>query len=101
MKIEIDTNNISNNEIRALMSILNGIIDIEAPKDRVRVSHCDLRVRTINILRDMGMIYIDELVGVYPNTFLKQRNAGKRSLDDITTLLESHGLSWKTNKEYD
>jgi len=59
----------------------------------MNVKELELTVRSANCLTAANIEKIGELVGKSESEMLKYRNFGKKSLDEITALLETYGLS--------
>jgi DNA-directed RNA polymerase subunit alpha len=75
----------------AMFSFLNKKpIDTTLP-----ITILDLTVRTINVLRASDINTIAELISLTVNQILQMPNTGRRTIDDITSVLQSHNLSLK------
>lgn len=53
----------------------------------------DLTIRTKNVLRASDINTVAELISLSVNQILQMPNAGRRAIDDITSVLQSHNLS--------
>ena len=55
----------------------------------------DLTIRTKNVLRASDINTVAELVSLTINQIMKMPNSGRRTIEDITSVLQSHNLSLK------
>jgi DNA-directed RNA polymerase subunit alpha len=61
---------------------------------KTRVDELELSVRSSNCLRAANIQTLGELVGKTESEMLKYRNFGRKSLNELTTILEELGLSF-------
>jgi DNA-directed RNA polymerase subunit alpha len=61
---------------------------------KTRVDELELSVRSSNCLRAANIQTLEELVSKTESEMLKYRNFGRKSLNEINTLLEEMGLSF-------
>lgn len=57
-----------------------------------------LSVRSINVLRGMGIHTIEQLARASRENILRQTNCGKKTIEEIDKLLSSYGLWYNTEK---
>ena len=65
---------------------------IEARMEHIPLEDTGLSVRPYNCLRRYGVSFLDQLDGMQMSQFLKIRNLGKKSLEEILKVMESYGL---------
>lgn len=53
----------------------------------------DLTIRTKNVLRASDINTVAELISLSVNQIMRIPNSGRRTIDDITSVLQSHNLS--------
>ena len=68
-------------------------IDLTLP-----ITVLDLTIRTKNVLRASDINTVAELVSLTINQIMKMPNSGRRTIEDITSVLQSHNLSLKENR---
>jgi len=61
---------------------------------KTRVDELELSVRSSNCLRAANIQNLGELVSKTESEMLKYRNFGRKSLNELTSILEELGLSW-------
>jgi DNA-directed RNA polymerase subunit alpha len=61
---------------------------------KTRVDELELSVRSSNCLRAANIQTLGELVSKTESEMLKYRNFGRKSLNELTTILEDLGLSF-------
>ena len=64
-----------------------------------RIDELELSVRASNCLKSANITYLGELVQKTENDMLRTKNFGRKSLDEIKTLINSMGLSFGSHIE--
>lgn len=59
-----------------------------------RLIDCNLSVRTLNICKSGDLETVRDIARLKKTDWLRFRNGGKRSLGELTDLLDSFGLTW-------
>lgn len=59
-----------------------------------RLVDCNLSVRTLNICKSGDLETVRDIARLKKTDWLRFRNGGKRSLGELTDLLDSFGLTW-------
>jgi DNA-directed RNA polymerase subunit alpha len=65
-----------------------------AEKLRTPIDNLDLTVRSVNSLKNSNIRTLGDLVRQTENQILQVKNFGKKSLQEIATLLEKEGLNF-------
>lgn len=83
-------------EIQSIKSILLHKPNYESDEFlNKRIEETDLSVRAIRSLRGAELSFVYEIINYSKNDLIKFRNMGKKSLDEIDSILTLHGLSLK------
>lgn len=61
---------------------------------RTRVDELDLSIRTKNIMKANNLNTVADICRLHKYDWLRFRNGGKRTLDEIECFLQSNGLEW-------
>lgn len=64
-------------------------------KTKIHIDDCSLTVRLENLLRHLGIYYLNDLEEITAHELLKYRSVGRRTLLDIRKMLASYGLRLK------
>ena len=62
---------------------------------KIRIADLPLSFRALNVLKAADCETLEDIAKFSKRDFLKLRNAGKRSMGEITDLLSSYGLPWE------
>lgn len=59
---------------------------------KIHIVDSDLTIRLYNILKSHGIQYLNELCTMTPHDFMKWRNFGKKTFDEVERVLIEHNL---------
>ena len=76
-------------EMMQLSAISNPALDI-----KIEDCKAELSIRAVNVCRMAGIRTLRDLTLMHKTDFLKYRNSGKKSLEQLDDLLTKHGLTW-------
>ncbi len=68
--------------------------------DRVKILSLGLPIKVTNFADLLGITFLDEFAKYYKEDLLKYRNFGKKSLHQIETALQKHGLSFRSQSPF-
>jgi len=86
-----------------LLSALENLLFFSKPKSgkvdvlNIKFSDCVVSVRALNCLNCAEIKTIGELIVYSKNEFMKMRNVGKRTTDELVEFLAEHKLSFRKN----
>jgi DNA-directed RNA polymerase subunit alpha len=82
-------------ELVQLKRTVDSSLKIKLKNSEREVRFLDISVRARNCLLGDGIRTIDELFEMSIDEFLRIRNVGKKTLDEMTELLSLYGLTWR------
>ena len=95
-ELRVKSDDITEDDIEELKREMERITMPHNPALDIKIEDCkaDLSVRALSICRMIGIRTLRDLTLMRKTDFLKYRNSGKQSLEQISDLLAKHGLSW-------
>ena len=97
MKINISViiSQLTTPELAELKKIVDSRLKIKLKNSEREVSLLDISLRARNCLLSYQIATVDELSEMSIDEFLRIRNVGKKTLDEMTKLLSLYGLNWR------
>ncbi len=85
----------TSNELRCLKRDVDRLLNVMSKNSDKKIENLNLSVRAYNVLRYNEMLSLNEITKYTPSNFMRLRNMGKKTFDEVTAQLLLHGLFWK------
>ena len=98
MKVNIDLSQMLLKDLIYMKKEIDKHINLKVNEHKTRINTLELSYRAYNCLKNCGILYLEDLTKISKKEFLKFRNVGKRSVEEIQDLLNTHKIDFAKNQ---
>lgn len=98
MKINIDLSQMLLKDLIYMKKEIEKHINLKVNEHKTHINTLQLSHRAYSCLKNCGILYLEDLTKISKKEFLRYRNVGKKSVEEIQDLLNIHKINFADNE---